>query len=222
MVGKDKNLSEFWDKHYLNFSEQESSPFCKDVVSKYLEPDDYVFEIGCGNGRDGLQIARNVRFYEGIDLSPSAVTSAKHRFNNSQIPTSNFLIHQGDFSQIDFRKSQADRIVIYSRFSLHSDTEEAEDALISRLLKIKNNRLLVLIEVRTIFDKLFAIGEPAGRNAFITDHYRRFINPEELKSKISHNFKIINYQVSNGFAVYKEEDPIVLRIAFQHKIEPNE
>lgn len=215
-------LSEFWDQHYLTFSEQDSSPFCNDVISKYLKPDDYVIEIGCGNGRDGLQISRHVNFYEGIDLSEPAVRAANRRFIDAGIPTSRFSIHQEDFSLVELSKRDANRIVIYSRFSLHSDTEASENALLSKLLEHKGNELLVLVEVRTIFDKLFGVGKPLGRNEFATDHYRRFIDPEELRNKVRQNFEILDYQVSNGFAVYKNEDPIVLRITFKNKIKADE
>ena len=211
-----RNLSDFWDKHYLSFNENDSSPFCKEVISKYLKPEDYVIEIGCGNGRDGAHLAKIVHFYEGIDLSESAISSAKNRFIQAGISSSKYLIHQGDFSKIEFSNHNSNRIVIYSRFSLHSDTEESENALLSKLKQMKTNQLLVLIEVRTIYDELFGLGEPAGRNAFITDHYRRFVEPEEFRAKVSQDFELVNYQVSEGFAAYKEENPIVLRIAFQN------
>ena len=216
------SMSEFWDKHYLKFQENEPSLFCKEVISEYLQVNDYVIEIGCGNGRDGLEIARKVKFYEGIDLSPAAVESAKRRFVESDVPNSKFHIHTGDFSKIELHKLEADRIVVYSRFSLHSDTEAAEDSLISKLLEVKDNDLLVLIEVRTIHDELYGVGSPAGRNAFITDHYRRFIDPSELKSKISDDFSIIDLKVSDNFANYLNENPIVLRIAFQNMVKHNE
>ncbi len=209
-------MSDFWDNHYLSFSENDSSPFCKEVISKYLEPEDYVIEIGCGNGRDGVHLAQNVHFYEGIDLSKSAISSANDRFIQDGIPSSKYLIHQGDFSKIQIGKHNTKRIVIYSRFSLHSDTEESENSLLSTLKQIESNQLLVLIEVRTIFDELFGLGKPAERNAYITDHYRRFIEPEEFRNKVSQDFELIHYQVSDGFAAYKEENPIVLRIAFKN------
>jgi tellurite methyltransferase len=216
------SLSEFWDKHYLKFQENEPSLFCKEVVSEYLRTNDYVIEIGCGNGRDGLEIARKVKFYEGIDLSSAAVESARRRFVESHVPDSKFHIHHGDFSKIELDRLEADRIVVYSRFSLHSDTEESENSLISKLLGVQDNDLLVLIEVRTIHDELFGVGTPVGRNAFITDHYRRFIDPTELKSKISEDFRIIDFKVSDNFANYFNENPIVLRIAFQNMVTHNE
>lgn len=215
-------MGEFWDRHYVAFQENKPSFFCKEVISEYLREDDYVIEIGCGNGRDGLEIARKVKFYEGIDLSIVAIESANRRFVESHVPDAKFHIHHGDFSKIEFDKPDVGRIVVYSRFSLHSDTEEAENSLISKLLEVKDNDLLVLIEVRTIYDELYGVGSPAGRNAFITDHYRRFIDPSDLKSKISDHFSIIDFKVSDNFANYLNENPIVLRIAFQNMVKHNE
>lgn len=211
-------MGEFWDKHYLNFSEQESSKFCVYVIQNYLKPTDYVIELGCGNGRDGLRIAKTVEFYEGVDLAASAISSANELFRSFQIPDSRYLIRQGDFSQTMTNQQIGERLVIYSRFSLHSDSEDAENQLLSNLALVKNKKLLVLIEVRTIYDDLFGKGKKVGKNAFVTDHYRRFIDPVELRSKISKQFEILDYQLSKGLAPYKAEDPIVLRAVFRNKV----
>lgn len=209
-------MSKFWDQHYKDFSENTPSPFAVWVTESQLSSQDEVVEIGCGNGRDGLYISRFVSNYTGIDLSPSAVQNAKQRLLLAQPKNSKTDFQQRDFSTFEFSTESSQRLVVYSRFSLHSDDEEAEDRLLSHLESIKRRELLVLIEVRTIFDELFGIGESVGNNAYVTDHYRRFIDPGVFRKKIEGMFKVSFFEMSDSFAPYKNERPKVLRIAFEN------
>ena len=38
-----------------------------------------------------------------------------------------------------------------------------------------------MIETRTIYDELFGVGKKISENEYLTDHYRRFVNPIEIK-----------------------------------------
>ena len=49
-------------------------------------------------------------------------------------------------------------------------------------------------------------------NAWFTDHYRRFINLEELINELEEiGFKILFQIESKGLAPYKDEDPVIIR-----------
>ena len=53
----------------------------------------------------------------------------------------------------------------------------------------------------------------AGRNAYITDHYRRFIVPDEIRQKLeSLGFSIQFFEEGQGFSIYKDDDPVLLRV----------
>ena len=86
------------------------------------------------------------------------------------------------------------------------------------LAAVESAPMLVCIEARTVRDELFGQGELAGRNTFITDHYRRFIEPEELKNKVDQRFEILDFQVGRGFAPYGDQDPEVMRIFFSSRV----
>lgn len=210
-------MSEFWDAHYLNFRLNDPSHFCKNVVLNYLKPSDYVIEVGCGNGRDAFQIAKSVKFYEGIDLSQNAVNSTTETLVKTGIKDSKYMVRQGDFSKLKLPKQVNERLVIYSRFSLHSVSEKSENTFLDLLANYTGSELLVLIEARTIFDTLFGIGNLVEKNAYITDHYRRFIDPIEFKNRISKHFIIDSFEVNSGFAKFDDQDPIVLRAVFGNK-----
>jgi hypothetical protein len=209
-------MSEFWDRHYQVFADEAPSNFAIWAAKEFLSDQDEVVEIGSGNGRDGIYLSKFVGTFTGIDLSDSAVEVANQRLhlNNPHNVTAKF--QKMDFSEYEFLNESAKRLVVYSRFSLHSDDEAAEDSLLSHLSGIKNRKLLVLIEVRTIYDELYGVGESVGNNGFVTDHYRRFIDPDLFRKKVEKKFRVNYFEVSDTFAPYKNEKPKVLRIAFKN------
>ena len=208
-------MNEFWNKHYKTFSEEAPSPFAFWVAHEFLSPDDELVEIGSGNGRDGIYLSGFVGKYTGIDLSQSAVDAATQKLLKINPRNSNARFQQMDFSVFQFSSASLSRLVVYSRFSLHSDNEEAEDLLLAHLSSVKNRKLIVFIEVRTVLDELYGVGREVGENEFITDHYRRFINPDRFRSKVENKFEIMYFEVSDLFAPYKNEKPKVLRVVLE-------
>lgn len=209
-------MSEFWDRHYQVFADETPSNFAIWAAKEFLSAQDEVVEIGSGNGRDGIYLSKFVSTFTGIDLSDSAVEVANQRLNLEKSREINAKFQKMDFSEYEFLTESVKRLVVYSRFSLHSDDEAAEDSLLSHLAGIKNRKLLVLIEVRTIYDELFGVGESVGNNGFVTDHYRRFIDPVLFRKKVENGFCVKYFEVSDTFAPYKNEKPKVLRIAFEN------
>jgi len=57
-------------------------------------------------------------------------------------------------------------------------------------------------------------GDDKGNNVwFYNDHHRRFIDVGAFKFKLQEiGFEFEFFQEANGFAKYKEEDPVVLRM----------
>jgi hypothetical protein len=71
------------------------------------------------------------------------------------------------------------------------------------------------LESRTIFDGLYGQGVMLGKHEFRTDHYRRFIDPNEFLAEIVNRFSIQYFELSDGFAPFEGEDPIVMRAIIQ-------
>ncbi|MBR1420407.1 MAG: hypothetical protein IJ575_05060 [Selenomonadaceae bacterium] len=70
------------------------------------------------------------------------------------------------------------------------------------------------IEVRSIHDEIFGLGDQVGRNSFIHDgHFRRFIAKDELElNLIESGFKLLYSEENRGFAPFGNSDPLVIRI----------
>ncbi len=74
---------------------------------------------------------------------------------------------------------------------------------------------LLLIEVRSVKDKMCGKGTPVEgeKDAWIYTHYRRFIRQNELLAELlSLGFKIDYVIESDGLAIYKDDDPVVIRV----------
>lgn len=83
------------------------------------------------------------------------------------------------------------------------------------LQSIKNNFSKsdrFFVEIRTTNDSLYGKGKMLSHNEFVTDHYRRFVNSNQLlKEFIDLGFKTIYFIERNNLAAFKDEDPIVAR-----------
>lgn len=104
---------------------------------------------------------------------------------------------------------------IYSRFTIHSVKYAAASSAYRWAWAHLNSGGLLCIETRSVKDTLCGVGTQVEgeRNAWIEDHYRRFTVASELKAELEGlGFVIEHQQEDTGLAVYKEEDPCVLRI----------
>jgi SAM-dependent methyltransferase len=200
----------YWDNYYQKGRALENpSPFAQRCLQK-IPQNSCIFELGCGNGRDSLFFAKNGHEVIACDLSKVAIR------NLNVTKLGNFFV--GDFSQLKDNSYATQINVVYSRFTLHS----VETAAASRAMNWVHKNLvpngLLLIEVRSVKDKLFGKGKQVSKDSFITDHFRRFIRKEELESELRDiGFKIKESFEGSGLAVYNDEDPIVIRIIAQKK-----
>jgi len=205
--------SEFWAKHYSNFSDMSPSPFAQ-KCSKLLDKNDTLIELGCGNGRDGMHLASHCKSYIGYDVCEVATSSF---LQNTDTLSGNMSVRTEDFSNVDFLKNGlADnaRTVFYSRFSLHSISVEEEARLFQNIGSLGTSNWVFFLEARTVEDPLYGQGRQVGTNEFVTDHYRRFLDPKQFLLKIGGEFDVSYFETSAGFAPYGESDPIVLRAIF--------
>ena len=82
---------EFWDKHYLNFSDYKASDFCNYCMENIIQTDDSIIELGCGNGKDGLQLINKASKYIGLDSSKSALSNFKSLIDGESEKIYNYI-----------------------------------------------------------------------------------------------------------------------------------
>jgi SAM-dependent methyltransferase len=182
----DKKEVEYWNQFYSNFKVTESSNFSK-FVMKYFENFDLktILDAGCGNGRDSFFFSSKYKVL-GIDNS----TNLENK--------DNFEFILSDF--VDYDKKNFD--IIYSRFTFHSikDTEQ------ERFLKSIHPGSYLCIETRSI----------KGKDDFRyhgDTHFRNLTDINYLNKLLyENNFTILYIEENTKFAIYKNEDPICIRV----------
>lgn len=210
----------FWGKHYHEFKVQEPSQFAQYCANRYMQQDDVLVELGCGNGRDGLMLSGRVAQYVGIDACGVAIESFTLAANQSPPNGRQSLdLRQADFTSLDFNEvgRTPGRLAIYSRFSLHAINYEEQERLINNLESIQVSPWIFMLEARTIYDELYGVGRNIGPHEYETDHYRRFIDPSEFLKQVSARFAVTYFEVSNGFSSFGKENPMLMRAVIQGK-----
>lgn len=197
---------QYWKNYYKKHRNNDiPSTFATFCLEHYINNNMRLLELGCGNGRDSFFFAHNGIDVTALDLETDEIKylRKKNKYTNLIFLNRNFVTYT-DVNKYD---------IIYSRFSIHSISENEENITLKNAYKNLNKNGHLLIEVRSIKDSMFINSEKISNNEGMTDHYRRFIDKETLLNKlISIGFSIIYSVESNGLAIYKNEDPVVIRV----------
>lgn len=202
----------YWNQYYNSGAAPlEASSFAKYVLENYLEPSCRLLELGCGNGRDSLYFGANGIQVIGIDSSKQVILQQQ---NND--PEGNVLFVCDDFTKTNVLYQQQFNYC-YSRFTLHAISLQQEEYVLQNVyqaLKRGGKSGFFFIEVRGVHDEIYGKGEMVARDSYIYEgHFRRFIRREELEERLRQNgFEIISSEENRGLAVYKNQDPMVIRI----------
>jgi len=201
---------EYWENYYnrktkIDIGFDNPSSFAIFINKQLSNNESKLIELGCGNGRDSIFFSENGKKVLAIDQCKNT-TNILNKINT------NLTALDADFtrltSDLDFEPD-----IIYSRFTLHSINEDGEDRTIKWVAETLKSNGLFCIEARTILDPLCGKGKSEGRNVWYTDHYRRFVVAKEIKDKLTSKGFIIEYFIEdNNLSIYKDDNPVVLRI----------
>lgn len=202
--------TEYWEDYY----KQHKIPIVPSQFAAFacseISTDATIIEIGCGNGRDAFFFARYGFQIIGIDNCPQAIASCNRLVERHNFPARFFC---GDIKDITRTLNLSNYITgsqvsIYSRFFLHSITDEEEVffvELMKNMLGKYDGKLFV--EFRT--DRDMTLHKETKQ------HFRRFIRPFDLMSRMSQAGFTADYFVEGfGYAKYLNDDAHVARIVF--------
>ena len=212
----------YWDNYYHRHGKDRSitrpTSFAKFCLKNFFNRIKLnIIELGSGNGRDAIYFANHNHNVTAIDQSIKAIDIEKEcldtKIKNKLLPKAL------DFVLEDY--SQYEKInIFYSRFTLHSITKSDEIILLSKVYNALENEGLFCIEARTIKDPLFGLGEFCGQNTYIYNgHKRRFIDSKIFRKQVSElGFKELFFIEQNNLSIYKNDNPILMRIILEKKI----
>lgn len=203
----------YWDEYYkTQFGGGITSPslFAKAMLENYMVKGNSLIELGCGNGRDSLYFAENGMNVTGIDASEVAIQKLQKKNANHCIFVCDDFVNAGAIYQIQYD-------YCYSRFTLHAINEEQESQILDKAYKMLKSSGYLFIEARSIRDGKYGKGKEVEKNAYIYDgHYRRFIDPLELKNKLEKiGFVILKLEESDKFAPLNSEKTVCVRVIAQ-------
>ena len=181
--------SAYWNRFYSEAHQELQAPssFAVHVTDELglARPGLRLFELGCGNGRDALFFASRGLLVTACDRSEVAVQALQGRPD-----------------------------LVYSRFTLHAVPVSVQSAALAWARRALAPGGKLLVEVRSVNGSLYGKGQEVERDAFIHDgHYRRFVRIDELTSELTGlGFAIDSAIEASGVAVYKDDDPVVIRL----------
>lgn len=189
----------YWEDFYKNNEVPlENSSFSSFVDSYILDNKkiESILDIGCGNGRDSEYFSKKYNV-AGIDLNP---------------PVRNSSVKYLKKSVIDEIEEKYD--VYYMRFIVHSITEIELDILLNNILNKMYDHSLIFIETRSI--KGIGEGDKFESNfksSIGENHFRLHYSIYYLTNKIKNiGFDIIYETEDNNLAIFKDDNPYVIRI----------
>lgn len=198
----DKN---YWENYYNdNPDPVDASTFAQFVIG-FLNKKNTLIELGCGNGRDSIFFAENGINVIAVDQVESELDYLNDKYGNDDL-----IFKNGDFTNLA-KVNTYD--YVYSRFTLHSITEEAEGNVFDWVKSQLNEKGLFLFEVRSINDPMLSCGEKLSDTENVTTHYRRYLDLDETISKLEERgFDILYKLESDNLSVYGDDNPVLIRI----------
>lgn len=205
----------YWNEYYKKIAGEKALPsrFALDTV-KVMEKGRKLLELGCGNGRDSLFFWHNGMDVTGVDASDFSIKNLNEKYQ-----AKNLRFICDDFVHSDLLQRETFDYC-YARFVLHAIDAEQEIALLKNVGHTLTNGGLLFIEARSIHDDIYGKGICVGPHAFLyNDHYRRFIDKDELCEQIHKNgdFEIRYMKEDRGFAPKGTSDPILLRAILERR-----
>lgn len=203
-----KRDTPYWNDYYRSNPDIKEASLFAQEISKELIHSKNILELGCGNGRDSIYFAKIGLNVTAIDASDAAIEQLRKQNDKENI----CFICDDFVSSSTIYSGQYD--YVYSRFTLHAINEKQETEVLHNVYKVLKDKGQFFVEVRSINDDLYGMGEKVGRNSYVYNgHFRRFIIIEELKEKLEEvGFHIKSAREERGFAPYKGDNPPIIRI----------
>lgn len=204
----------YWNKYYYNNKKlTPKSNFALFIKKKFIKKNFNILELGTGNGRDAFYLSKFFKSIIAVDQSSSAIK--ENKLKSKRLEINNLTFKKLNVNNLLNLKNKKRINLIYARFFIHSIDLRKEDLLIKNLSKFTNKDIYIALEFRTIKDKLMNKGKKISKYERITDHYRRFINPDNLIKKFLKNgYKVFYKKNGTNLSKTKTENPHLSRIIF--------
>lgn len=155
-----------------------------------------ILEVGCGNGRDSIYLAKQGYYVVGIDLAPEAIKLAqknKERLLEDENLAANLDFQVADVEKLSFPEEHFEGV--YSIGVLHSTNLQKSLKEITRVLK-KGGLAIIHVYQKTLFLR--------------PQRLKKICSPEKVKSILKKlPFKILNFtsDIAGNRIDYDDKEP---------------
>lgn len=202
----------YWTEYYSKNSKPTAASTFAEFILPKLDSNKNLIELGCGNARDSIYFAQNNLNVLAVDQVQEEIDYLTEHHNEE-----NILFVCDDFTNLANTShdiiNETDFDYIYSRFTFHSINEAKEDRTLDWIGDNLDKGGCFLLEARSLNDPMFKQGKSLSDTENYTTHYRRYMDLDKIIDKLeSRNFEIIYHVEDNNLAVYKDDNPYVIRI----------
>lgn len=202
-----KASSWYWNDYYASSQVKLLPPsqFAAFIASEVTK-DFHILDVGCGNGRDSLFFSSQGYKVVGIDRSDAAIDNCRAAADARGLNAGFHCAGVDELPAYDMSDlPTGNAVLVYARFFLHALPEELEDKLLTWIVSLSEK-----CAVR--FAAEFRTDKDASLPKSTSEHYRRYINPNDFLAKLIRAGFKIDYSVEGfGFAKYKNDDAHVAR-----------
>jgi hypothetical protein len=204
----------YWANFYAHASYKSGSSFFE-FVAKRPETPPNIFEVGCGDGRDAISFGTGGRRVLGIDRSTVGIDHANEKSERARVA------EKVQFATVDVSDTASLRaafqrareaagsspVMIYTRFFLHSITENVQHAMMVSLSSDMRPGDMFAAEFRTDKDE-------HQKHVHGDDHYRRYQNAAEFSRQLTQDYglRVLYEHEGIDLSPYKGENPVLCRV----------
>lgn len=124
----------------------------REYLNTHIEPDSFVLDIGCGEGRNMQSILQRTKKIYGIDNDQKAVEEAKKRFEE----ISTIKIFSASADKLPFENESFDTVIMMNVFYNLDNKKDISLSEVARILKNKGTFILSSY-AETAFDERMKI-----------------------------------------------------------------
>lgn len=167
-----KNMKAYWDENWTAWEQdREPSSFARKALKLFtLKGVLSVLDLGCGTGRDSLFFMENGMHVTAVDVSQVALDAIR-RPNIRKICAG--------LSELSLEPVSFD--AVYAHLSLHYFDDAATRRIIGNIFQALKPGGVFCVRCKSVKDRLYGQGIPAGPDMFEDGHLRHFFSPRYMQ-----------------------------------------
>lgn len=176
----------FWDRWHEHHAEASHVDHSEESVQNFINALPHkpgqVLEVGCGQGREAVQLALMGLHVNALDLSPVAISTAKSN-----------ALEAGAF--VEFLEHDTATALPYesktftgafAHLSLHYFDDVTTQEIFDELARVLEPGGILFFTVRSVHDSLYGSGERIGQDFFcLNGHLRHFFDHGYVRTLMS-------------------------------------